>query len=119
MKLKKMDETCLHLNEGYSLSIIIIPYHHMHSLLFLLYEKGNFKSPLNLAEYRVLVKAALWPHLQKHGHFPLALKFQEGHFKWLCVGMFQRQSIGIDPSIHRQVFFSYQSYRKQRIQVRQ
>lgn len=56
---------------------------------------------------------------QKHGYSPLASKFQEGHFKWLGIGMFQRQSIGIDPCIHCQMFFSYQCYRKQRRHVRQ
>lgn len=35
----------------------------MHFLLFLFYEKGNFTFPLNLAEYKVLVKETLWLHL--------------------------------------------------------
>lgn len=81
----------------------------MHFLLPLFYEKAHFKSTLNEAEYKVLVEEDWRPHLQKHGRCPLALKFQEGHFEGLRICMFQCQSVGIDPGVHYQIFFSYQS----------
>jgi hypothetical protein len=81
----------------------------MHSVAFILW-KSYFKSTLNEAEYKVFVKKAWWSHLQNNmARVHLSLKFQEGHFKWFCVCMFQRQSIGIDSGIHCKMFFSYQS----------
>lgn len=80
----------------------------MQSGLLLFYEKADFRSTLNLIEYTERLR----PYGLIYKTWPvsfLALKFEEGHFEWLRVRVFQCQSVGVDPGIHCKMFFCYQS----------